>query len=105
VRQLNTLDTIRETLTESNTCRKILLRLALIRASDTLKAERKMKMNKKEQRMLDKVFNLDCYDQELWVIDNEDFIKNASDEFKSQIKDLNFTTGQSALENLERGFL
>jgi hypothetical protein len=38
------------------------------------------------------------------VIDNEDFIKNASDEFKSQIKDLNFTTGQSALENLNADF-
>ena len=62
------------------------------------------KMNKKEQKMLDKIFNLDCYDQELWVIDNEDFIKNASDEFKSQIKDLNFTTGQSALENLNADF-
>ena len=42
MRQLNTVDTIRETLTESNTCRKIFL--ALIKASDTLKAERKMKM-------------------------------------------------------------
>jgi spore cortex formation protein SpoVR/YcgB (stage V sporulation) len=52
-------------------------------------------MNKKEQRMLDKVFNLDCYDQELWVVDNEEYIKNSSDEFKSEIKDLNFTTGQS----------
>jgi hypothetical protein len=59
VRQLNTVDTIRETLTESNTCKKILL--ALTRANDKLKEERKMKMNKKEQRMLDKVFNLDCY--------------------------------------------
>ena len=105
MRQLNTVDTIRETLTELNTRRKIInIVLALIKASDTLKAERKMKMNKKEQRMLDKVFNLDCYDQELWVIDNEDFIKNASDEFKSQIKDLNFTTGQSALENLNADF-
>ncbi len=61
-------------------------------------------MNKKEERMLDKIFNLDCYDQQLWVIDNEDFIKNASDEFKSQIKDLNFTTGQSALENFNADF-
>ena len=102
MRQLNTLDTIRETLTELNTCRKIVL--ALTRANDTLKAERKMKMNKKEQRMLDKVFNLDCYDQELWVVDNEEYIKNSSDEFKSEIKDLNFTTGQSALENLNADF-
>jgi hypothetical protein len=62
------------------------------------------KMNKKEQRMLDNIFNLDCYDQELWVIDNEDFIKNASDEFKSHIKDLNFKTGQSALENFNADF-
>jgi hypothetical protein len=61
-------------------------------------------MNKKEQRMLDKVFNLDCYDQELWVVDNEEYIKNSSDEFKSEIKDLNFTTGQSALENLNADF-
>ena len=39
------IDTIRETLTESNTCRKIInIVLALIGASDTLKAERKMKM-------------------------------------------------------------
>jgi hypothetical protein len=52
VRQLNTVDTIRETLTELNTRRKILLELT--RASDKLKVERKMKMNKKEQRMLDK---------------------------------------------------
>jgi hypothetical protein len=102
VRQLNTVDTIRETLTELNTRRKILLELT--RASDKLKVERKMKMNRKEERMLDKIFNLDCYDQELWVIDNEDFIKNASDEFKSEIKDLNFTTGQSALENLNADF-
>jgi hypothetical protein len=58
VRQLNTVDTIRETLTESNTRRKIInIVLALTRANDKLKAERKMKMNKKEQRMLDKVFN------------------------------------------------
>jgi predicted RND superfamily exporter protein len=54
--------------------------------------------------MLDKVFNLDCYDQELWVVDNEEYIKNSSDEFKSEIKDLNFTTGQSALENLNADF-
>jgi hypothetical protein len=66
VRQLNTVDTIRETLTELNTRRKIInIVLALVRASDKLKAERKMKMNKKEQRMLDKVFNLDCYVQEV----------------------------------------
>jgi hypothetical protein len=59
VRQLNTVDTIRETLTESNTRRKIInIVLALTRANDKLKAERKMKMNKKE--LLDK--------QELWVI-------------------------------------
>jgi len=63
-----------------------------------------MKMNRKEEKMLDKIFNLDCYDQELWVIDNEDFIKNASDEFKSHIKDLNFKTGQSALENFNADF-
>jgi hypothetical protein len=45
VRQLNTVDTIRETLTESNTRRKIInIVLALTRASDTLKAERKMKL-------------------------------------------------------------
>ena len=61
-------------------------------------------LNNKEQRMLDKVFNLDCYDQELWVVDNEEYIKNSSDEFKSEIKDLNFTTGQSALENFNADF-
>jgi glycerophosphoryl diester phosphodiesterase len=39
------IDTIRETLTELNTRRKIInIVLALIKASDTLKAERKMKM-------------------------------------------------------------
>jgi hypothetical protein len=38
--------------------------------------------------------------KKLWVVDNERIIlKNLSDEFKSEIKDLNFTTGQS-LENL-----
>jgi hypothetical protein len=105
VRQLNTVDTLREKPTESNTHRKIInIVLALTRANDKLKEERKMKMNKKEQRMLDKVFNLDCYDQELWVVDNEEYIKNSSDEFKSEIKDLNFTTGQSALENLNADF-
>jgi hypothetical protein len=38
-------------------------------------------------------------------MDNEEYIKNSSDEFKSEIKDLNFTTGQSALENFNAGFL
>jgi spore cortex formation protein SpoVR/YcgB (stage V sporulation) len=47
-------------------------------------------MNKKEEKMLDKIFNLDCYDQELWVIDNENFIKNASDEFKITHKRFKF---------------
>jgi hypothetical protein len=42
VRQLNTVDTIRETLTESNTRRKIInIVLALTRANDKLKVERK----------------------------------------------------------------
>ena len=57
-------------------------------------------MNKEEQKALDKIYNLDCYDQELWVMDNEVFIKNASNEFKQCIKNLNFSTGQAALENL-----
>ena len=61
-------------------------------------------MNKKEQKTLDKIYNLDCYDQQLWVMDNEVFIKNASDQFKQCIKDLNFSTGQAALENFNADF-
>ena len=47
---------------------------------------------------------MDCYDQELWVADNQDIIKNSSIEFKSFIKDLDFETGQLALENLNADY-
>jgi len=53
-----------------------------------------------EKRLENKILGLDCYDQELWVADNQDIISNSSSEFKSFIKDLDFETGQSALENL-----
>jgi len=58
-------------------------------------------MKKKLER---KIFDLDCYDQELWIMDNEEFINNSSNEFKSFIKDLDFETGQSALENLNADY-
>jgi len=53
-----------------------------------------------EKSLESKILKMDCYDQELWVMDNEEFINNSSNEFKSFIKDLNFETGQLALENL-----
>ena len=58
------------------------------------------KMNLKETKLESKILKMDCYDQELWVMDNEEFINNSSNEFKSFIKDLDFETGQLALENL-----
>tara|TARA_R110000744_G_scaffold127791_1_gene234738 strand:+ start:60 stop:269 length:210 start_codon:yes stop_codon:yes gene_type:complete len=61
-------------------------------------------MTKNEKKLESKILDLDCYDQELWVMDNEDIIKNSSIEFKSFIKDLDFDTGQSALENLNADF-
>ena len=61
-------------------------------------------MNKNEKRLESKILDLDCYDQELWVMDNEEFINNSSNEFKSFIKDLDFDTGQSALENLNADY-
>ena len=61
-------------------------------------------MTKNEKKLESKILDLDCYDQELWVVDNEDIIKNSSIEFKSFIKDLDFDTGQSALENLNADF-
>ena len=56
-------------------------------------------MTKNEKKLENKILDLDCYDQELWVMDNEEFINNSSIEFKSFIEDLNFETGQLALEN------
>ena len=53
-----------------------------------------------EKSLESKILKMDCYDQELWVADNQDIISNSSSEFKSFIKDLDFETGQSALENL-----
>ena len=61
-------------------------------------------MIKSEKRKMKFILNLDCYDQELWVVDNYEFIANASTEFKSFIKDLDFGTSQSALENLNADF-
>ena len=61
-------------------------------------------MIKSEKRKMKFILNLDCYDQELWVVDNYEFIANASTEFKSFIKDLDFETGQSALENYNADF-
>tara|TARA_B100000029_G_scaffold166265_1_gene162527 strand:+ start:37 stop:243 length:207 start_codon:yes stop_codon:yes gene_type:complete len=61
-------------------------------------------MIKSEKRKMEFILNLDCYDQELWVVDNYEFIANASTEFKSFIKDLDFETGQSALENSNADF-
>jgi hypothetical protein len=61
-------------------------------------------MIKSEKRKMKFILNLDCYDQELWVVDNYEFIANASTEFKSFIKDLDFETGQSALENSNADF-
>ena len=61
-------------------------------------------MTKNEKKLERKIFDLDCYDQELWVMDNEEFINNSSIEFKSFIKDLDFETGQSALENLNADY-
>jgi hypothetical protein len=61
-------------------------------------------MSKNEKRLESKILDLDCYDQELWVMDNQDIINNSSVKFKSFIKDLDFKTGQSALENLNADF-
>ena len=61
-------------------------------------------MTKNEKKLESKILDLDCYDQELWVMDNEEVINNSSNEFKSFIKDLDFETGQSALENLNADF-
>ena len=61
-------------------------------------------MNKNENKLESKILGLDCYDQELWVMDNEEFINNSSIEFKSFIEDLNFETGQLALENLNADY-
>ena len=61
-------------------------------------------MNKIEKKLKSGILDLDCYDQELWVVDNEIFIQQSSNEFKSFIKDLDFETGQSALENLNADF-
>jgi len=52
-----------------------------------------------EKSLESKILKMDCYDQELWVADNQDIISNSSNEFKSFIKDLDFETGQTALEN------
>ena len=57
-----------------------------------------------EKSLESKILKMDCYDQELWVMDNEEFINNSSNEFKSFIKDLDFETGQSALENLNADY-
>ena len=62
-------------------------------------------MVKNEKSLESKILKMDCYDQELWVADNEDIIKNSSNEFKSFIKDLDFGTGQSALENLNADYV
>ena len=61
-------------------------------------------MTKNEKKLENKILGLDCYDQELWVMDNQDIINNSSIEFKSFIKDLDFETSQSALENLNADF-
>ena len=61
-------------------------------------------MVKNEKRLESKILKMDCYDQELWVADNQDIISNSSNEFKSFIKDLDFETGQSALENLNADY-
>ena len=61
-------------------------------------------MTKNEKKLESKILDLDCYDQELWIVDNEDIINNSSIEFKSFIKGLDFKTGQSALENLNADF-
>jgi len=61
-------------------------------------------MNKIEKKLKSGILDLDCYDQELWVVDNEIFIQQSSNEFKSFIKDLDFETGQSALENLNADY-
>ena len=61
-------------------------------------------MSKNEKRLESKILGLDCYDQELWVMDNKDFINNSSIGFKSFIRDLDYDTGQSALENLNADY-
>ena len=43
-------------------------------------------MTKNEKKLESKILDLDCYDQELWVMDNQDIINNSSIEFKSFIK-------------------
>ena len=52
-----------------------------------------------EKSLESKVLKMDCYDQELWIVDNTNVINNSSNEFKSFIKGLDFETGQTALEN------
>ena len=61
-------------------------------------------MTKNEKKLENKILGLDCYDQELWVMVNKDFINNSSIEFKSFIRDLDYDTGQSALENLNADY-
>ena len=61
-------------------------------------------MDINEKRLESKILKMDCYDQELWIVDNTDMISNSSNEFKSFIKGLDFETGQSALENLNADF-
>ena len=61
-------------------------------------------MVKNEKSLESKILKMDCYDQELWVADNQDILSNSSNEFKSFIKGLDFETGQSALENLNADY-
>ena len=61
-------------------------------------------MVKNEKKLESKILKMDCYDQELWVADNQDIISNSSNEFKSFIEGLDFETSQSALENLNADF-
>ena len=61
-------------------------------------------MTKNEKKLESKILGLDCYDQELWIADHQDIISNSSIEFKSFIKDLDFETSQSSLENLNADF-
>ena len=61
-------------------------------------------MSKNEKRLESKILKMDCYDQELWVMDNQNIINNSSIEFKSFIEGLDFETSQSALENLNADF-
>ena len=61
-------------------------------------------MVKNEISLESKILKMDCYDQELWVADNQDIISNSSNEFKSFIEGLDFGTSQSALENLNADY-